>query len=108
MMNFIINFNFKRNFKFEILAGEDRTETSLKHLNCNFKFDFAKVYWNTRLSTEHERIVEKLTPGDILFDVFAGVGPFSVPASRRGVKVFANDLNPDSYFWLVENSRCNK
>ena len=45
----------------------------------------------------------------MLFDVFAGVGPFSVPAAKvRHCRVFANDLNPFSFHWLKENVRINK
>ena len=40
-------------------------------------------------------------------DMFAGIGPFAVPAARRCKHVFANDLNPASYSFLVENSRLN-
>jgi len=41
-------------------------------------------------------------------DAMAGVGPFAVPAGKRGCRVFANDLNPDSHKWLVENINLNK
>jgi len=33
---------------------------------CSFELDFSKVYWNSRLSTEHERIVGMLNPNDVL------------------------------------------
>lgn len=70
--------------------------------------DFSKVYWNPRLSTEHGRIVELLKPGDVLFDVFAGIGPFAIPAAKKKCQVFANDLNPESYKWLLHNCKLNK
>ena len=53
-------------------------------------------------------MVDMLNKGDVLFDVFAGIGPFSVPAAAKGCKVFANDLNPESYKWLLENIKQNK
>lgn len=73
-----------------------------------FEFDFSCVYWNPRLSTEHERVVNLLNRGDTLLDVFAGVGPFAIPAARRGATVLANDLNPESYRWLQHNCKLNK
>lgn len=39
----------------------------------------------------------------VVYDVFAGVGPFAIPAGRMKCQVFANDLNPVSYEWLLFN-----
>lgn len=98
-----------RNFQMEVLAGETDFITEVKENLCTFKFDFSQVYWNSRLCTEHERIIKLLPQNCVLFDVFAGVGPFSVPAAKiRKCQVFANDLNPSSYHWLKENVRINK
>ncbi|KAG8449372.1 hypothetical protein GDO86_016138 [Hymenochirus boettgeri] len=97
-----------RNFQMEVLAGEDNMITKVKENHITYEFDFSKVYWNPRLGTEHERIIGNLKPGDILFDVFAGVGPFAVPAAKRNCVVYANDLNPESYKWLVHNCKLNK
>jgi len=45
----------------------------------------------------------------ILGDMFAGIGPFAIPAAKnRGCVVYANDLNPISYQYLKENIRLNK
>ncbi|XP_058843961.1 tRNA (guanine(37)-N1)-methyltransferase-like isoform X1 [Acipenser ruthenus] len=97
-----------RNFQMEVLAGEDNMATKVRENNVTYEFDFSKVYWNSRLSTEHERIVSLLEPGDTVFDVFAGVGPFAIPAARKSCLVFANDLNPESYKWLQHNCKLNK
>lgn len=100
--------NTYRNFNMELLCGEDEMVTVVKENRCIFKFDFSKVYWNPRLSTEHERISEFLKKGDIFYDVFAGVGPFSIPAAKKGCITLANDLNPDSVKWLHTNVALNK
>ncbi|XP_027493497.1 tRNA (guanine(37)-N1)-methyltransferase isoform X3 [Corapipo altera] len=97
-----------RNFEMEVLAGEKNLVTKVKENNIAYELDFSKVYWNPRLSTEHGRIVELLKPGDVLFDVFAGIGPFAIPAAKKKCRVFANDLNPESYNWLLHNCRLNK
>lgn len=100
--------NTYRNFKMEILYGEDNMTVKVKENNCLYEFDFSKVYWNSRLSTEHERIVKTIQPNDVVFDIFAGVGPFAIPAAKKGCIVYANDLNPESYKWLVHNKKLNK
>lgn len=97
-----------RYFAMEILAGEKNTVTIAKEHGCTYQFDFAQVYWNPRLSTEHARMITFLTPSDVLYDVFAGVGPFAIPAARKKIQVFANDLNPESYKWLQKNATINK
>jgi tRNA (guanine37-N1)-methyltransferase len=40
--------------------------------------------------------------------MFAGIGPFSIPAAKKGCTVLANDLNPKSYHYLQENRKLNK
>lgn len=44
----------------------------------------------------------------MVYDVCAGIGPFSVPAAKMKCVVLANDLNPESYKWLNENIKLNK
>ncbi|XP_072127477.1 tRNA (guanine(37)-N(1))-methyltransferase isoform X1 [Mobula birostris] len=100
--------NTYRNFQMEVLAGEDNMIAKVKENNITYEFDFSKVYWNPRLSTEHGRIVNLLKAGDRVYDVFAGVGPFAIPAAKKKCKVMANDLNPESYKWLVHNCKMNK
>jgi tRNA (guanine37-N1)-methyltransferase len=54
---------------------------------------------------------KKTTGRDLIVaDACAGVGPFSIPlASKcRGIQVYANDLNPISYQYLLENRNKNK
>ncbi|KAH8395358.1 hypothetical protein KR222_010912 [Zaprionus bogoriensis] len=100
--------NTYRNFQLELICGVPEYHVETKENGVPFEFDFSKVYWNPRLSTEHERIVKLLQPGDVLYDVFAGVGPFSVPAAKKRCQVLANDLNPVSYHWLQHNAKRNK
>ncbi|XP_011641569.1 FAD synthase-like isoform X3 [Pogonomyrmex barbatus] len=97
-----------RYFAMEILAGERNTVTITKENGYTYQFDFAQVYWNPRLSTEHARMITFMMQGDVLYDVFAGVGPFAIPAARKKIQVFANDLNPESYKWLQKNAAINK
>jgi len=52
--------------------------------------------------------VKLFKSSDRICDVFAGIGPFAVPAAKKGCFVYANDLNPRSYHYLVHNLRLNK
>lgn len=119
-----------RNFKMEVLAGDNDFVvqtvslplcfniilfiTDLHHItlqsesNCMFHFDFSLVYWNSRLQGEHLRLVESFSKNDVVVDAFAGVGPFAVPAGKKGCGVLASDLNPASAAALVENTKINK
>ena len=60
------------------------------------------------MHTEHDRLVSIFKPEDVVADVFAGVGPFALPAAKKGCGVFANDLNPQSYKYLQQNVVDNK
>jgi tRNA (guanine37-N1)-methyltransferase len=98
-----------RVFTMDVLAGKDDTVAEVKQHGARFHLDFRKVYWNSRLEAEHKRLVEqKFKRGEVIVDAMAGVGPFAVPAGQKGCVVLANDLNPDSYHWLVENIKINK
>jgi len=103
----IINATF-RFFEMELIAGEDRMSTSVSEHGCLFEFDYSQVYWNSRLQSEHKRLVDQIQPGDTVFDVFAGVGPFAIPAARKQCNVFANDLNKMSHDSLLHNAKLNK
>ncbi|KIY50428.1 hypothetical protein FISHEDRAFT_38827 [Fistulina hepatica ATCC 64428] len=92
-----------RIFQMELLAGEPSYVVEHSEQGCRFTFDFSKVYWNSRLHFEHERLVNVFNKEDVIVDVFAGVGPFCVPAGKKGCGVLANDLNPESYKYLQEN-----
>ncbi|KAK7465472.1 tRNA(m(1)G37)methyltransferase [Stygiomarasmius scandens] len=98
-----------RVFDMEVLAGEPNFIVEHHESDCRFTFDFSQVYWNSRLHTEHDRIVNLLKPGEVLADVFAGVGPFAIPAAKnKSCAVLANDLNPQSSKYLSKNAQDNE
>ncbi|POS87571.1 hypothetical protein EPUL_000868, partial [Erysiphe pulchra] len=97
-----------RTFKYEVLAGLDDMKVELNEGGCIFKFDYSKVYWNSRLQTEHKRLIDAFNPGELVVDVMAGIGPFALPAGKKKVFVWANDLNPECHKCLVEGIVRNK
>ena len=70
-----------------MIAGIDSTETEVIQHGAKFRLDFARVYWNSRLETEHKRLVSLFSPEDSVADIMAGIGPFAVPAAQRGCQV---------------------
>ncbi|XLU18829.1 hypothetical protein S245_054895, partial [Arachis hypogaea] len=94
--------------EFEVLAGEHDMVTEVKQYGATFKLDYSLVYWNSRLEHEHKRLVSLFQPGEIICDMFAGIGPFAIPAAQKGCLVYANDLNPDSIHYLRINAKVNK
>lgn len=93
----------------EVLAGDSDLVAKVKESNCTFSLDFSKVYWNSRLQGEHDRLVSQFEKGAWVCDVMAGIGPFALPAAKnKGCVVFANDLNPMSFKYLQENLKQNK
>ncbi|CDR39596.1 CYFA0S03e05116g1_1 [Cyberlindnera fabianii] len=97
-----------RTFPMKVIAGDEDLIVEQRESGCVFQFDFEKVYWNSRLHTEHDRLVNMFQEGDLVCDVMAGVGPFSVPAGKKKVFVLSNDLNPDSYKWMTVNLEKNR
>ncbi|XP_042043043.1 tRNA (guanine(37)-N1)-methyltransferase 2-like isoform X1 [Salvia splendens] len=94
--------------KFEVLAGDSDMVTEVKQYGATFKLDYSLVYWNSRLEHEHLRLISKFHTGDVVCDMFAGIGPFAIPAAQKGCQVYANDLNPDSVHYLNINAQTNK
>ncbi|WP_435347117.1 class I SAM-dependent methyltransferase [Haloarchaeobius sp. HRN-SO-5] len=89
-----------------VLVGEE-TETVHREYGSEFALDLATVYFSPRLATERHRVVEQVQSGEHVFDMFAGVGPFAIPAAKRGATVVAVDLNEDAVAYLRENARRN-
>lgn len=55
-------------------------------------------------------MINRFNEKSVVFDIFAGVGPFVLPAIKlkKAKKCFANDLNPSSIQYLNENIDLNK
>ncbi len=95
---------------FEFLAGEQRTTTIHREYGCALYVDVAKAYFSPRLSHEHERVAKLVGAGEVVVDLFAGVGPFAVPIAKnqKTAKVYAIDINPQAVELLRQNARFNR
>jgi len=96
--------------EFEFIAGEHRTVTVYKEHGCIYEVDVAKAYFSPRLGTEHQRVAAMVGEGEVVVDLFAGLGPFAVPIAKRQptAKIYAIDINADAVELLKKNARLNR
>jgi len=93
----------------EILAGVDKTETEYKEFGCRFIVDVEKAFFSPRLSTERDRIAELVQDGEIVINMFGGVGMFSIiAAKRKKCTVYNIDINPIAAKLCEKNIELNK
>jgi tRNA (guanine37-N1)-methyltransferase len=95
-----------RQLKF--LTGENRTVTVYKEHGCFFKVDVARCYISPRLLFEHKRVPALVAPGEVVVNMFSGVGCFSILIAKTpNTKVYSIDINPTAYECMQENVRLN-
>jgi len=98
-----------RTRKFEVMSGAGGTETVHREFSCRYLLDVSTVYFNPRLSGERIRIARQVRPDELVVDMFAGVGPYSVLIARLQPRstVYSVDINPVAVKYLKENAFAN-
>lgn len=93
-----------------VVAGDDTTETTHKEYGMVFRMDVKSVFFSPRLATERDIVARQVQPGEVVIDMFAGIGPFSIMiAKTRSPKaVYAIDTNPEAIRYMRENISLNK
>ncbi|MDI6884021.1 MAG: class I SAM-dependent methyltransferase family protein [Hadesarchaea archaeon] len=99
-----------RTRELEVIAGEPRTETVYQEGGCIFKVDLAKAYFSPRLATERLRVAKLVRLGEVVTNLFAGVGSYSIIIARhsKAARVYSIDKNPAAFEYMRENIRINK
>jgi tRNA wybutosine-synthesizing protein 2 len=94
--------------KRELLLGSE-AETVHKENGCFFKQDVTKVMFSKGNLEERKRM-SRLGKGEIIVDMFAGIGYFSVPMAvhSKPRKITCIEINPESFVYLKDNSRLNR
>lgn len=92
------------------LAGESVDEVVHRENGLKFLVPLGRVYFNPRLATEHLRVAEMVGEGEIVLDMFSGVGGFALTISKLGRArlVVANDANPWAVAALVRSAEMNR
>ncbi|MEM1946040.1 MAG: class I SAM-dependent methyltransferase family protein [Candidatus Caldarchaeum sp.] len=95
--------------KTKVVAGMPVTETLHRENGLVYRVDVKKLMFSLGNSLERRRMRNLPRPGEVVVDMFAGVGQFTIPAAKsQAEKVYAFEINPEAYRYLVENIRLNK
>ncbi|MDI6721887.1 MAG: class I SAM-dependent methyltransferase family protein [Candidatus Aenigmarchaeota archaeon] len=88
------------------LAGNG-TETIHKEHGISYNLDVSKIMFSKGNHFERQRIAKKAKKNEVIIDMFAGIGYFSLGMKKAG-KVYALEKNPVAFNYLQQNIRINK
>ena len=96
--------------KLKWVAGEKKTETVHKEHGCLFKVDLKTCYFSPRLSHERMRISQQVQTGEVIVNMFSGVGCYSIIIAKHSAaqKIYSVDINPTAVQYMQENVKLNK
>jgi len=99
-----------RTRKYVRVAGSGNTETVYREFGCRYRLDVAEVYFSPRLSYERMRIARQVRRDEVVVDMFAGVGPYSIliAKSQQTSRIYSIDINPIAIRYLEENAFANR
>ena len=97
-----------RTREFKVLAGIPTTRTEVVEYGHRFTIDLSTAYFSARLSSERQRILERMGDNEIVLDMFGGVGPFAITLAARAALVVASDINPHAISLMLENLAQNR
>ena len=96
----------------EVISGENNLNVIQNESGCRFKL-ILQMYIGIAGCKEHDTVVKSILASnnkanEVVCDMMCGIGPFAIPLAKNGIKVYGNDLNPESYKYLVDNKKLNK
>jgi tRNA wybutosine-synthesizing protein 2 len=92
----------------EVIAGAGDTETVHTEHGTRYALDLGEVMFSPGNKAERERMGEVVGADERVFDMFAGIGYFTLPMARAGAAVTAVEHNPAAFQYLLENARLNE
>src|SRR5918996_3869967 len=94
----------------EFIAGEYNTVTEYREHGCRFRVDIQNTYFSPRLSTERLRIAKLISENEVIANMFAGVGTFSIIIAKinKTCKIYNIDCNPFANEMSIINAKLNR
>lgn len=98
----------KREPEVEKIHGEE-TETVHLENQILYKLDTSKIMFSSGNIDERVRATKLVEKDEVVVDMFAGIGYFSLPAAVhcRPEKVYSLEINPTAFRYLEENIDLN-
>jgi tRNA wybutosine-synthesizing protein 2 len=92
----------------QLLYGSE-TETTHKENGILFRLDCARLMFSSGNVDERIRMASIPKEGEVVVDMFAGIGFFSLPMAvhSRPKKIYSLELNPVAFQYLQENIKLN-
>jgi tRNA (guanine37-N1)-methyltransferase len=96
--------------KVKYVVGENKITTVHKEFGCLFSVDVEKCYFSSRLLYERMRVAKQVMEGEVVVNMFAGVGCFSIIMARHSEveKIYSVDVNQVAIKYMQENIRLNR
>ncbi|HEX7207707.1 MAG TPA: class I SAM-dependent methyltransferase family protein [Nitrososphaeraceae archaeon] len=93
----------------EFVAGEYNTIAEYREHGCMFRVNIENTYFSPRLSTERLRIAKLTSENEVIANMFAGVGTFSIIIAKmnRTCKIYNIDCNPFANEMSIINAKLN-
>jgi tRNA wybutosine-synthesizing protein 2 len=91
-----------------VVAGAGDTETIHTEHGTRYALDLAEVMFSPGNQAERARMGRIVEEDEAVFDMFAGVGYFTLPMARAGAQVTAAERNPIAFRYLLENAMLNE
>jgi tRNA wybutosine-synthesizing protein 2 len=89
----------------KLLYGSENTETIHVENKIKYKLDPRKIMFSSGNMDERIRISKIPNKNEIIVDMFAGIGYFTLPIAvySKPKKIFSCEINPDAYKYLCDN-----
>ena len=105
----IIKGSFRTPENIEYVAGKEDPIVIHKEHGVSYKFDFTKIMFSQGNLAERKHLATLVKEGEIIVDMFAGIGYFSLPIAKiaKPRKIYCIEINPLSSKFLSENIKLN-